>query len=86
MLVANNLYWSDEAARVVMGVEQRQLIVAVRRISGVVDVQRVGGGRGGEGTAEEIDHRRGQACHLNVDGAFSRRLMIGCEQSARPLS
>ena len=45
----------QEAARVVMSVEQRQLLVAAHRIAGVVDVQSDGGGRGWEGAAEEID-------------------------------
>jgi len=38
----------QEAARVVMGVEQRELLVAVHRIAGIVDIERDGGGRGAE--------------------------------------
>ena len=37
-----------EAAGVVVGVEERELLVAVHRIAGVVDIQRDGGGRGAE--------------------------------------
>ena len=37
-----------------MGVEQRQLLLAVHRIAGIVDVQRDGGGRDREGAAEDV--------------------------------
>ena len=56
----------EEAAGVVMSVEERQLLVAVHGIAGVVDIQRDGGGRGGEGAAEEIDQRRRHARHLDA--------------------
>ena len=38
----------QEAARVVIGVEQRELLVAVHGIAGIVDIERDGGGRGAE--------------------------------------
>ena len=56
----------EEAARVVVGVEERKLLVAVHRIAGVVDIQGDGGGRGGKGAAEEIDQRRRHARHLDA--------------------
>ena len=58
----------QEAASVVVGVEQRELLAAVHRVAGVVDVERDGRGRGGEGAAEEIDQRRGHPCHLKPRG------------------
>jgi hypothetical protein len=48
----------QEAAGVVVGVEQRQLLVAVHWVAGIVDVERDGRGRGGEAAAEDIDQRR----------------------------
>ena len=39
----------QEAASVIVGVEQRKLLVAVHGIAGVVDIERDGGGGGGEG-------------------------------------
>ena len=38
----------QEAAGVVVGVEERELLVAVHRIAGVVEFHRDGGGRGAE--------------------------------------
>ena len=38
----------QEAARVVVGVEEQELLVAVHRIAGVVDIQRDSGGRAGK--------------------------------------
>ena len=78
----------EEAAPVVMGVEERQLLVAVHGIAGVVDIEGDGGGRGG-GAAKERQKRSTSAAVMRAtsrrEGAFSRRLMVGCEQSARPL-
>ena len=45
----------QEAPRVVMGVEQRELLLAVHRVAGVVDVERDRRGRAREGAAEDID-------------------------------
>ena len=73
----------QEAALIVVGVEERELLVAVHGIAGVVDIERDGGGRGWEGAAEEIDHAAVIRATMR-DGAFSSRLMVG--QSARPLS
>ena len=56
----------QEAARIVVSVEERELPVAVHGIAGVVDIEGDGGGRGGEGAAEEIDQRRRHACHLGA--------------------
>ena len=48
-----------------MGVEQRQLLVAVHRVAGVVDIQRDRRRRGREGAAEEVDQGGRQARHLD---------------------
>ena len=53
---------------VVMGVEQGQLLVAVHRIAGVVDVQGDGGRGLGEALTEEVDQRRRQARRLKAGG------------------
>ena len=53
-----------EAPRVVVGVEQRQLLVAVHRVAGIVDVERDRRRRDREGAAEDVDQRRRQAPHL----------------------
>ena len=46
----------QKAALIVMGVEQRQLLLAVDHVAGVVDVQGDGRGRRGVAGAVEIDH------------------------------
>ena len=56
----------QEAAGVVMGVEERQLLLAVHSIAGVVDVEGDGGGRDGEGAAEDVDQRSRHARHLDT--------------------
>ena len=60
--------YRQEAARVVMGVEQRQLLLAVHRIAGIVDVQRDGGGRDREGAAEDVDQGGRHPRHLKPRG------------------
>ena len=56
----------QETAGVVVGVEQRQLLVAVHRIAGVVDVERDRRRRDREGAAEEVDQGGRQAPHLGA--------------------
>ena len=51
----------QEAAGVVVGVEQRQLLPAVHRVAGVVDVQRDRGRVLREAPAEQIHHHRRHA-------------------------
>ena len=58
----------EEAPRVVVPVEQRELLVAVHRIAGVVDVERDRRRRGSEGPAEDVDQRGRQASHLGARG------------------
>ena len=68
----------QEAAGVVVGVEQRELLVAVHGIAGVVNVERDGGSRGREAVAEEIATRAAVIRATSMrDGAFSGRLMVG---------
>ena len=61
----------QEAAFVVMRVEQRELLMAVHDIDGVIDVQRDGGGRAGVAGAIDVDHGVGHAHHL----AQARRIL-----------
>ena len=44
----------EEAARVIVGVEQRQLLVAVHPVAGVVDIWRDRRWRGREGATEDV--------------------------------
>lgn len=48
----------QEAARIVVGVEQGELLVTVHRIAGVVDVQRDGRRGPGKASAEDVHQRR----------------------------
>ena len=54
----------QEAALVVVGVEQRELLAAVHHVAGVVDVQRHRGRWSGVAGAVEVDHGMDQARHL----------------------
>ena len=54
----------QEAAFVVMGVEQRKLLMAVHDIDGVIDVQRDSDRRAWVAGAIGVDHRVGHAHHL----------------------
>ena len=54
----------EEAPRVVEAVEQRQLLMAVHRVAGLVDVERDRRRRGIEGTAEDVDQGGRQTAHL----------------------
>ena len=56
----------QEAPRVVMGVEQRQLLAAVDRVAGVVDIEHDRRRRGREGAAEDVDQGRGHTRHLDA--------------------
>ena len=58
----------QEAAFVVMRVEQRKLLMAVHDIDGVVDVQRDGDRRAWVARAIGVDHRVGHAHHLAQTG------------------
>ena len=58
----------QEAARVVKGVEQRELLVAMNPVAGVVDVEHDRRRRGIEGTAEDVDQGSRQAPRLAERG------------------
>ena len=58
----------QEAAGVVEGVEQRELLVAVHRVAGLVDVQHDRRRRDREGAAEDVDQGGRQARHLSARG------------------
>ena len=51
-----------------MGVERRQMLVAVHRIAGIVDVEGCGRWRAREGVVEEIDPCRRYARHVKPRG------------------
>ena len=53
-------------ANPVVGVEQRQLLVAVHRVAGVVDVERDRRRRDREGAAEDVDQGGRHAPHLGA--------------------
>ena len=61
----------QEAALIVMGVEQGELLVAMHHVDGVVDVQRHRGRRCRIAGAPDIDHHRHQAKDL----AQGRRIL-----------
>jgi hypothetical protein len=54
----------QEAALVIVGVEQRQLLMAMHHVEGVVDIEDNGRGRPGVAGAPEIDHDTGHADHV----------------------
>ena len=56
----------QEAPRVVVGVEQRELLMAVNPVAGVVDVERDRRRRGGEAAAEDVDQGGRHARHLDA--------------------
>ena len=56
----------QKAALVVMGVEQRELLVAVHRVAGIVDVERDRGRRAPVAFAEPIHQRRHQSGDLDL--------------------
>ena len=58
----------EEAAGVVEGVEQRELLVAVHRVAGLVDVEHDRRRRDREGAAEDVDQGGRQARHLSARG------------------
>jgi hypothetical protein len=61
----------QKAALVVMGVEQRQLLVAVHGIGGVIDIQGDGLGRTAVALAPQVDH----AVRQSDQGAQVRRVL-----------
>ncbi len=54
----------QEAAFVIVRIEQRHLLMAMHNIDGVVDVQGDGGRRMGVAGAVEVDHGVAHAHHL----------------------
>jgi len=72
-----------EAVVVVMGVEQPQLLAAVRRIEGVADVERDPLRHLCEGGAIEPDHGSTHFSSIRRSGRFSIRLTVDCEQRSR---
>ena len=68
----------QEAPRVVKGVEQRQLLLAVHRVAGVVDVERDRRGRAREGAAEDIDQggRSSAGCSVTAGSKQPRAMHI----------
>jgi hypothetical protein len=71
----------QETAFVVMRVEQRQLLMAVHYIAGVVDVERNGRRLTFIGNHPLVNER---PCEADREGAFSSRDNVGCEHSPSP--
>ncbi len=70
----------QEAAGVVVGVEQRQLLVAVNPVAGVVDVSSVIAGGGDAKERQKMSTRAAVMRPASVrDGAFLSLLMVGWE-------
>src|SRR5262249_57725370 len=76
----------QKTALVVMGIEERELLVTVNDINSVIDVERHRDGRGRIAGAIEIDHDTHQRIKSRSAGVFSQREMVGCEHSSVPLS
>ena len=75
----------QKAALVIMGVEQRQLLMPMHHVTGVVDVQHHAVRRGGVAFHPLIDQSIGQTgWHRGSLGAFSRRERVGCEARSAP--
>jgi hypothetical protein len=61
----------QEAALAVVGVEERELLLAVRRIAGVIDVEHEPPRHVGEAVAEQLNHRR----HHPLEGGWTRQVL-----------
>ena len=73
----------QKAALVVVRIEQRELLMAVRHIAGVVNIENDAGRRAFVRRHPLIDERVGQAVASFSEGAFSIRDNVGCEHSRR---
>ena len=77
----------QEAAAVVVGMEQGQLLAAVNAILGVVDVEHDAARHPLEAVAKQLDQL---AAIIRLSavavGKFSSRHMVGCEHSSVPAS
>jgi hypothetical protein len=76
----------QEAAFIVMRVEQRKLLMAVDDVHRIVDVERHGVGRHRVACTVEIDQYPISRISSRRLGAFSQRDTVGCEHRSRPLS
>ena len=77
----------QEAAMVVVGVEQRQLLVPMDAVQSIVDVEHDAARHLLEAVAEQLDHGRHHPLERGRrSGRFSSRHMVGCEHSSAPLS
>ena len=76
----------QEAAFVVVRVEQRQLLMTVHGIEGVVDIERDRGRRAAVTRAELVNHGRHRPRDLDLRGGVSSRDIVGCGTKARPFS
>ncbi len=76
----------QETALVVMGVEQRKLLMAVNHVDRIVDIEGHGFGRHGIARTVQIN----QDAHQPDQFAQARRVLqrdtVGCEHRSRPLS
>ena len=72
-----------EAVFVVMGVEQAQLLAAVHRVEGVVDIEHDALRHLAERAALDVDQGPAQAQQRATSGRFSSREMVDCEHRSR---
>jgi hypothetical protein len=70
----------QKAALIVMGVEQRELLMAMYRVAGIVDVERDRGRRAPVAFAEPIHQRRHQSGDLDL-----RRRILQPRRESRSL-
>src|SRR5215204_3547619 len=76
----------QKAALIVMGVEQRELLMAVHRFAGIVDVERDRGLRAPVAFAEPSHQRRHQSGDLGLRRRILQPRHGGCEHKGSPLS
>ena len=76
-----------KATLIIMRVEQRQLLMTMRDIASIVDIERDGLRRRGVTGAIKIDEDAAQLHMISRKvGAFSQRDMVGCEHRSCPVS
>jgi len=76
----------QEAAGVVMSIEQRELLCPLHRIAGVVDVERDGLARCGKLRQKRSTSAAVMRAAWLREAMFSHRLMLGCVHRGSPLS
>ena len=76
----------QEAALVVIGIEERELLAAMDPVESIIDVEHDRGGWARPTRAEQIDHRSHHPCDLDLRWCVLEPRHGRCEHSAFPLS